>query len=68
MTDAIHITPREQEVLDLLCAGKSAIEMGMILSLSAHTVRTYQAQIKEKAGVFKDTALVAFAFRHGWVT
>ncbi|TLX12126.1 LuxR C-terminal-related transcriptional regulator [Rhizobium sp. MHM7A] len=63
----IHITPREKEVLQLQCEGKTAAEMSTILSLSAHTVRTYQARIKEKAGVYKDTALVAFAFRHGWV-
>lgn len=61
------ITAREKEILDLLCDGKTAEEMGSILSLSTHTVRTYQAKIKEKAGVFKDTALVAFAFRNGLV-
>lgn len=61
------ITAREKEILDLLCAGKTAEEMGLILSLSPHTVRTHQARIKEKAGVYKDTALVSFAYKNGWV-
>jgi DNA-binding CsgD family transcriptional regulator len=61
------LTTREKEILDLLCAGKTAEEMGSILSLSTHTVRTYQAKIKEKAGVYKDTALVSFAYKNKWV-
>ncbi|MBB3521069.1 response regulator transcription factor [Rhizobium sp. BK456] len=63
----VHMTRRELEVLNLLCEGKTAEEMSAILSLSTHTVRTYQARMKEKADVYKDTALVAFAFRNGLV-
>lgn len=67
MTDAIHITPRELEVLKLLCDGKSAPEMGIILNVSKHTVYSHQLALRKKAGVYKDTSLVSFAFRNGWV-
>lgn len=61
------ITAREKEILDLLCDGKTGPEMATILNLSLHTVYTYQLRLREKAGVYKDTALVAFAFRSGLV-
>lgn len=68
MTEAVQITPREAEIIKLLCDGKTGPEMATILDLSIHTVYTYQVRLREKAGVYKDTALVAFAFRNGLVT
>lgn len=65
---SIHITPREKEIINLLCAGKTAAEMGIILNVSEHTVYAHQIALRKKAGVYKDTALVAFAFRNGLVT
>jgi LuxR family transcriptional regulator of spore coat protein len=67
MTDTIHITPREKEVLHLICAGKTSVEIGAILGMSEHTAYSHQMAIRRKAGVYKDTALVAFAFRSGLV-
>lgn len=68
VTTAIHVTPREKEVLLWLSHGKTGPEMATILDLSVHTVYSYQVKLREKAGVYKDTALVAFAFRNGLVT
>lgn len=64
----ISITPREMEVLKLICAGKTSAEIGMVLGMSEHTAYSHQMAIRRKAGVYKDTALVAFAFRNGLVT
>lgn len=64
---SIHITPRELEVLKLLCDGKSAQEIAIVLSRSRHTVSSHKISLMRKVDVYKDTALVAFAFRSGLV-
>jgi DNA-binding CsgD family transcriptional regulator len=64
----VHITPRETEIIKLLCDGKTGPEMASILSLSVHTVYSHQVALREKFGVYKDTALVAKAFRSGIIT
>lgn len=63
----VHITPRESEIIKLLCDGKTGPEMATILDLSIHTVYTYQVRLREKFGVYKDTALVAAALRSGLI-
>jgi LuxR family transcriptional regulator, transcriptional regulator of spore coat protein len=60
----IHITPREMEVLHWMAEGKTAAEIGTILTISYITVNQHIRNAKDKFGVFKDTALVAKAFRH----
>jgi DNA-binding NarL/FixJ family response regulator len=64
---AINITPRELEVLKLLCDGKSAEEIAIVLSRSRHTVNSHKIALMRKVDVYKDTALVSFAFRSGLV-
>lgn len=64
----VHITPRESEIIKLLCDGKTGPEMATILNLSIHTVYTYQVRLRDKFGVYKDTALVAKALRSGIIT
>ncbi|MEH2695606.1 helix-turn-helix transcriptional regulator [Rhizobium johnstonii] len=39
-----HITPRETEIIKLLCDGKTGPEMATILSLSVHTVYSHQSR------------------------
>lgn len=68
MTEAVRITPRELEVLKLLCDGKTAPEIGIMLSRSPHTVNSHKLSLMRKIDVYKETALVAFAFRNGLVT
>lgn len=60
-----HVTQRELEVLKWLAEGKTGPEMATILSLSIHTVYSHQLALREKFGVYKDTALVAAALRQG---
>ncbi len=45
-----RLTPREQEVLGLSVAGKTAKEIGATLRLSARTVEVHRAHILEKTG------------------
>jgi LuxR family transcriptional regulator of spore coat protein len=59
-----HITPREAEILHWMAEGKTAAEIGGILMISYITVNSHISNAKDKFGVFKDTALVAKAFRH----
>lgn len=61
----LHITKREREILTLICDGKSAQEIAMILGCSVHTVRTHIESLKDTFSVYKDTALVAAAIRKG---
>jgi LuxR family transcriptional regulator, transcriptional regulator of spore coat protein len=61
----IHITKREREILTLMCDGKSAQEIAIILGCSVHTVRTHIEALKDTFAVYKDTALVAAALRTG---
>lgn len=64
----LQITPREREVIHWMAEGKTMPEISTILGISYPTVNTHIRNAKQKAGVYKDTALVAFAFRHGLVT
>lgn len=68
MTQEIHITPREKEILQFICDGKTAEEIGIMLSRSPHTVNSHKLSLMRKIDVYKETALVAFAFRNGLVT
>jgi LuxR family transcriptional regulator, transcriptional regulator of spore coat protein len=64
----IHVTPREMEVLHWMAEGKTASEIGTILTISYITVNQHIRNAKDKFGVFKDTALVAQALRHHIIT
>jgi len=52
------------EVLHWMAEGKTASEIGTILTISYITVNQHIRNAKDKFGVFKDTALVAQALRH----
>lgn len=60
-------TPRQHEVLRWVVEGKSASEIAEIMGISWHTVSHHIRDCKMLAGVNKDTALVATAFRRGWI-
>jgi LuxR family transcriptional regulator, transcriptional regulator of spore coat protein len=51
------------EILVLMCDGKSAQEIALILECSVYTVRTHIDGLKDAFCVYKDTALVAAALR-----
>jgi two-component system response regulator FixJ len=46
-----RISPRENEVIDLLCKGLSFEKIGNALSLSPRTIETHVEKAKKKLGV-----------------
>jgi NarL family two-component system response regulator LiaR len=59
------LTPREREVLALLAAGLSNIEIAKSLTLSAGTVRLHVSSILAKLGAPNRTTAVVIALKHG---
>jgi LuxR family quorum-sensing system transcriptional regulator SinR len=58
---AIHLTPREREVLQWVAAGKSYWEIGRILGISERTVRYFMACCREKLDSVSNKQAVAKA-------
>jgi DNA-binding NarL/FixJ family response regulator len=64
LRQADRLTAREIEVLRLLTAGRTAVETGHALGISAHTVRRHIANVTDKAGVRGRVALARYALEH----
>jgi DNA-binding NarL/FixJ family response regulator len=62
------LTPRELEVLQLICAGLSNREIADQLGLSVNTVAVHRANIMSALGVHKTAELVVYAITNGLVT
>lgn len=60
-----YLTPREKEVLELLCSGKTVKEIGYNMKLSVNTVHSYHKNILRKFKLTRTVDLVAFAIQHG---
>jgi DNA-binding NarL/FixJ family response regulator len=61
------LTPREVEILQLICDGKSNREIANQLELSANTVAVHRANIMDALGIHKTAELVVYAIRNGLV-
>jgi DNA-binding NarL/FixJ family response regulator len=61
------LTPREVEILQLICDGKSNKEIATQLDLSANTVAVHRANIMDALGIHKTAELVVYAIRNGLV-
>ncbi len=61
------LTPRELEVLQLICDGLSNREIAARLELSVNTVAVHRANIMNALGVHKTAELVVYALQHGLV-
>jgi DNA-binding NarL/FixJ family response regulator len=61
------LSPRELEVLQLICDGLSNREIAATLDLSANTVSVHRTNIMNALGVHKAAELVVYALRHGLV-
>jgi ATP/maltotriose-dependent transcriptional regulator MalT len=61
----VGLTPREQEVLELVCAGQTNLEISKVLTISPRTVDHHVAALLEKLGVPTRTAAAAEAARLG---
>jgi two-component system nitrate/nitrite response regulator NarL len=66
-TDTPALTPREQEILHLIAAGKSLPEIAKELFLGLTTVKTHVQHLYEKLGVSDRAAAVASAMRRGLI-
>ncbi len=65
--DCFHrLTPREHEVLGLLCQGKSTKAIARELSISPKTVEYHRANLLKKTGMKSATSLVCLATRLGF--
>jgi DNA-binding NarL/FixJ family response regulator len=62
-----QFTPREQEVLRLICEGRKAAEIAFSLGISRRTVEGHWQKLLEKTGTRNVAGLVAFATKHGFV-
>jgi DNA-binding NarL/FixJ family response regulator len=62
-----RLTPRELEVLQLICDGLSNREIAAKLDLSANTVAVHRANIMNTLGVHKTAELVVYAMQNGLV-
>lgn len=62
-----RLTPRELEVLQLICDGLSNKEIALRLELSANTVAVHRANIMNTLGVHKTAELVVYALQNGLV-
>ncbi len=65
---AIVLTPRERECLQWLALGKSPWDIGMILDISAHTVRFHIRNVYRKLNANNRALAVVKAIRYGLIS
>jgi len=61
------LTPRERQILQLIADGKTSREIAQLLFISIHTVHNHRKNIKQKLAIHKNTDLVKYALKHGYV-
>ena len=59
------LSPREREVLALICSGRTNREAAETLGLSVNTVETHRNHIIDKLDLHSTAELVRYAIRHG---
>ncbi len=64
---AIHLTPRERDVLALVVDGRTNDEIGVALGIGSKTVETYLARMFERFELVSRTELTARCLREGWL-
>lgn len=60
-----NLTPRQREVLQLLCSGYTMKEIANQLNISTRTAETYKYQIMEGLGVESTAELIQYAVKIG---
>ena len=65
--DALGITPRELEVLQLIAEGLSNKEMAERLFVSENTIKTHTSRVFDKLGASRRTQAVQFAKSQGLI-
>ena len=62
--DDSFLTPREKEILDLICKQLTTHEIGKKLFISPRTVDVHRKNMLEKTGVRNIAGLVIFAMKN----
>lgn len=65
LTSQVQLTPRELEVLRLICTGQKAAEIADTLFLSRRTVEGHRQKLLEKTGAPNSAGLVVYAAQQG---
>ena len=60
-------TPREQEVLELICEGHSTKQIAGLLGISHKTVACHRDRLLQKAAVHDTVSLFRWAILNGYV-
>lgn len=60
-----NLSPREKEVLKLVCSGKTIKESAYEMELSVNTVQTYYKAIMKKFNLNRTADLIVFAIQNG---
>ena len=61
----IHLSTRELEVLQLIVMEKTTSEIGDILYISEHTIKTHRKNIMLKLGAINMAGMVRRAYEEG---
>ncbi|MGI4884440.1 MAG: response regulator [Janthinobacterium lividum] len=61
----VQLTPREEEILRLICEGRTAAEIADQLFISRRTVEGHRQNLLEKTHAPNSAGLVVYAVRHG---
>ena len=61
------LTPREQQVLQLVAEGKSTKEAARILNISVKTAESHRTRVMAKLDVHDTASLVRYAIREGFI-
>jgi two-component system, NarL family, response regulator NreC len=64
LRQADRLSPREIEILRLISGGRTAVETGIELGISAHTVRRHLSNMAAKVGVHGRVALTRYALEN----
>jgi DNA-binding NarL/FixJ family response regulator len=65
---AVSLSPREMEILELICQGISNKDIAKRLGISYQTVKNHVTAVLHKLGVSDRTQAVLYALKHGWFT
>ena len=65
--DALGITPRELEILELIAEGLSTREIAERLFVSQNTVKTHSSRLFDKLGARRRTQAVQLGKQHGLI-
>jgi DNA-binding NarL/FixJ family response regulator len=59
------LTPREREVMQMICAGQRVSDIAVVLGLSIKTVSTHKVRLMEKLDITNNADLIKLGIRQG---